>query len=90
MYLHAGNSFVVNSDEIIGIFDMDNTTVSRLGREFLSTSQARGEIVNATEGLPKSYIVADRKGKTSVYISSISSKVLSKRAKNMKHDFIAE
>lgn len=84
MYVHAGNGFVVSTRDIIGIFDMDNTTVSRLGRDFLPRAQKENEVVNATEELPKSYIVANRSGKSKVYISSFSSRVLSKRTKTSK------
>ena len=84
MYLHAGSGFVVNEKDIIGIFDMDNTTVSHLGRNFLSAAQKNGEVINASEELPKSYIVADDGRRRKVYISSISSKVLSKRTKTSK------
>ncbi len=84
MYLHAGSSYVVNTKEIIGIFDMDNTTVSRLGRNFLSRAQQNNEVINATEGLPLSYIVSNRKGESKIYISSFSPRVLSKRTKTSK------
>ena len=39
MYLRVEENIVVNTKDIIGIFDMDNTTVSRLGRNFLAESQ---------------------------------------------------
>ncbi len=84
MYLHAGSNYVVNTKEIIGIFDMDNTTVSRLGRNFLSRAQQNNEVINATEGLPLSYIVSNRKGESKIYISSFSPRVLSKRTKTSK------
>ena len=84
MYLHAGSNYVVNTKEIIGIFDMDNTTVSRLGRNFLSRPQQNNEVINATEGLPLSYIVSNRKGESKIYISSFSPRVLSKRTKTSK------
>ena len=29
MYLHLGNNYVIPEREIIGIFDMDNTTISK-------------------------------------------------------------
>ena len=82
MFLHVGNSYIINTNDIVGIFDMDNTTVSRIGREFLSNAQKQGLIVNTTEELPKSYILANSKEGTKVYISSISSQVLLKRAKS--------
>ena len=75
MYLRVEENLVVNTRDIIGIFDMDNTTVSRLGRRFLADSQKNGLIINATNDLPKS----NRNGKTNVCISSVSSKILAKR-----------
>jgi hypothetical protein len=84
MYLHIGNDIVVNTKNIVGIFDMDNTTVSRLGREFLPKAQKDGIIINATDDLPKSYVLTKTKNETKVYISSVSSQVLSKRVKTAK------
>ena len=58
MYLRVEENIVVNTKDIIGIFDMDNTTVSRLGRNFLAESQKNGLIINSTDDLPKSFVVA--------------------------------
>ena len=38
MYLHLGRDYVVNSRDVIGIFDMDTTTISPRGRAFLVSS----------------------------------------------------
>lgn len=84
MFLHLGNDVLIRTGDIIGIFDMDNTTVSRQGREFLKTAQNNNQIINTTEDLPKSYVVTKAKKQTKVYISSVSSKVLSKRIKTSK------
>ena len=35
MYLHLGQSVVVPFRDVIGIFDLDTTTDSRITREFL-------------------------------------------------------
>ena len=51
MYLRVEENIVVNTKDIIGIFDMDNTTVSRLGRNFLAESQKNGLIINSTDDL---------------------------------------
>ena len=80
MYLHIGNDMVVNTRDIVGIFDVDNTTVSRQGKRFLPTAQKRGQIIYATEDLPKSFIITENNGKTLIYISSMSTQVLSKRS----------
>ncbi len=82
MYLRISNSCVVKKTDIIGIFDMDNTTVSRQGRDFLPGAERNGRIVYTADELPKSYVVTEHDGKTTVYLSSLSSKVLINRAKS--------
>lgn len=90
MYLHIGNDIIVDINDIVGIFDMDNTTVSRLGRDFLPKAQKDGIIINANDDLPKSYIVTKRGDKSKIYISSISSQVLSKRTNTARITLINE
>jgi len=80
LYLHLGNNFTVNTDDIIGIFDMDNTTVSKRGRSFLPDAERKGIVINASEDLPKSFIIT----KNCVYISSISTQTLYKRTKSTR------
>ncbi len=84
MYLHLGNNFTVNSDDVIGIFDLDNTTVSKRGRNFLRDAEKNGSVINASEDLPKSFVITKQKGETKVYISSISTQTLLKRTKGAK------
>ena len=79
MYMRVEENLVVNTKDIIGIFDMDNTTVSRLGRRFLPEAEKNGLIINATSDLPKSFVVTNGNGKTNICISSVSSKILAKR-----------
>lgn len=82
MYLRISNDAVLLKSDIIGIFDMDNTTVSRQGRDFLPDAEKKGQIIYTTEDLPKSYVVAVHDGETRIYMSSLSAKVLSNRAKS--------
>ncbi len=79
MYLHLGQDTVVKTDTVIGIFDLDNATVSKKTRDFLTRAEKDGKVVNVTYELPKSFIVCNDKGKTKVYISQISSVTLLKR-----------
>ncbi|MBQ3464132.1 MAG: DUF370 domain-containing protein [Clostridia bacterium] len=81
MYIRIEENAVVRDKDIIGIFDMDNTTVSRLGRTFLPKAEKNGLIINQTDDLPKSFVVTNTDGKTEVLISSVSSKILSNRVK---------
>ncbi len=82
MYLHLGNDVVVDMSTVIGIFDMDNTTVSQQTRNFLAKAQKDGMVIDVAEDLPKSFIVTESGGKTCVYISSLASRTLYGRAKS--------
>lgn len=80
MYLHLGQSTVINNSEIIGIFDLDNTTVSKITREYLAKAQETGRIFTVSGELPKSFIVCESKGGFTVYISQLSPSTLLKRS----------
>ena len=82
MFLRISNDFVVPKSDIIGIFDMDNTTVSRQGRDFLPEAEKNGLLIYSADDLPKSYVVTEHDGKMMVYLSSFSSKLLINRAKS--------
>jgi len=63
MYLHLGQGVVVPEADIIGIFDLDNTTSSRITRKFLSDAEKAGRVVNVSNELPNSFVVCGE-GKT--------------------------
>ena len=80
MYIHLGQETVIKSDEVIGIFDLDSTTVSKNTRIFLSKAEKKKEVVNVSFELPKSFIICSKKRKNKVFISQISSLTLRKRS----------
>ncbi|HJB98326.1 MAG TPA: DUF370 domain-containing protein [Candidatus Acutalibacter pullicola] len=80
MYLHLGQDVIVNERTIVGVFDMDNSTVSRHTRAFLARAQREGRVVNVSLELPKSFIVCEENGRETVYISQISTATLLRRA----------
>lgn len=83
MYLHLGNNALIKTEEIIGIFDLDNTTVSARTRAFLSRTEKNGKIVLAGSELPKSFVVASKKrGDNRVYLAVPSPATLWKRAQS--------
>lgn len=80
MYLHLGMDKVINFDDIIGIFDLDTTTVSKNTRNYLAKAEKAGIVENVCYDLPKSFIVCRNKnGEDKVYIAQISSTTLQKR-----------
>lgn len=73
MYLYLGGDTVVRTSDIIGVFDLDNTSTSHLTRKYLASSQKAGRIVEVTEELPKSFVVcAGRSDDFRVYLSQMS------------------
>ena len=58
MYLHAGNNKNIREKRIIGIFDVESSTVSEVTKRYLSDAEKRGEVESAAgDDLPKSFIV---------------------------------
>ena len=80
MYLSIGNDFAVRDKNIIGIFDLDNTTVTKRGREFLDRAEREGQVV-PWDDLPKSYILTSEYGMTRIYQTSFTTQTLEKRLK---------
>ncbi len=76
MFLHVGNNKNIRERDIIGIFDMDNATVSTVTRKFLSEAQKKRIIESANDEIPKSFVVY-RVGKDiSICFSQLSSAAL--------------
>lgn len=87
MYIHLGLETEVEEKEIVGIFDLDTSTVSKKTREFLAKAEKRKEIISITNELPKSFILCNKKGKNTVYISQLMSSTLQKRAESKETEF---
>ncbi len=73
---------------ILGIFDLDNSTVSKHTRTFLEIAQKSGRVVNVSEDLPRSFVLCNEKGVTRVYISQISPQTLFKRSTYNLDEFV--
>lgn len=81
MYLYLGQETVVPMRDIVGIFDMENTTISKSTRDFLAKAERNGQVVTVSDELPKSFVVcASQKQNNQVYLSQISCATLLKRA----------
>ncbi len=80
MYIHLGNNIMLPTNEIIGIFDLENSSVSKRTRDFLSKAEKEGRVITISYDLPRSFVIAGKKLEDSkVYISQISSSTLLKR-----------
>lgn len=83
MYLHLGQSVVVPHRDVIGLFDMDNTTSSHLTRKFLERSEKEGRVEMVGDDIPKSFVLCGTPGgKGRVYLSQLSTATLKGRAED--------
>lgn len=87
MFLHLGQDTIITTEEIVGIFDLDTSTVMKSTREFLTTMSKEKRVVNVSYELPKSFVLTyDKKTKEkTMYISPISSVTLLKRIENVNY-----
>ena len=73
MFIHIGQDTVVIDKEIIGIFDMDNTTVMKKTIDYLNSAEKEKSVINvAPFELPKSFIVCQTPKGKRIYISPVS------------------
>ena len=87
MFLHLGQDTIITTEDIIGIFDLDTSTVMKSTRAFLSTMTKAKRVVTVGYELPKSFVLTyDKKTKEkTMYISPISSVTLLKRIENVNY-----
>ncbi len=83
MYLHLGQDTVVKQADVIGVFDLDTSTVAKRTREFLAKSEKKKKVVSVSWELPRSFTVcAGKHGEDeTIYLSPLSPATLEKRAK---------
>lgn len=81
MYIHLGLDVLVKDSDIIGFFDLENSTISKHTREFLKRAQEREEVIDVCTDIPKSFVIVNNKNekKQTVYITQISALTIRKR-----------
>ena len=83
MYLHLGQNVIVPEADVVGIFDLDNTTGSHITRRFLNEAEKSGRVKTVSEDLPKSFIICGKNREFVVYLSQLSSQTLLKRSESI-------
>ena len=78
MFLHLGGEITVKSADVIGIFDIEACSVSKITIDYLNGCQKNQQIVNISEDMPKSFIVTEK----ITYISNVSNKTICRRTRN--------
>ena len=78
IYLNVGAGKSIREKDIIGIFDMDTSTVSPITRKYLSEAQKKELVSAANDEIPKSFVLyRDRRdGRLKIYFSQLSTSAL--------------
>ncbi len=76
MYLHIGNNRNIRKSMVIGIFDMDNATVSQITRKYLNSVQNDYLLESASYEIPKSFVLYEEHGESKVCFSPLSASAL--------------
>ncbi len=75
MYIHIGGNISVDEKDIIGVFDIEKTSVNKDVNEYLSRLQKQGKIYYVSYEMPKSFVVC----KKLVYVTNVSVMTIKKR-----------
>ncbi len=74
IYLNVGSGKIIREKDIIGIFDMDTSTVSPITRKLLSEADKQKRTETPSYEIPKSFVIyRAENGVTKVCFSQFSS-----------------
>ena len=77
MYIDIATDFLIDEEDITGIFDLDNTTAAgKHTINFLNEKQKEGKVTYLIKDIPKSFVVT-KNGQ--VFVVELSSQILRKR-----------
>ena len=80
MYINIGGDTLLPISDIIGVFDLENTSQSRITRDFLKNAEKEKKSENAVTDIPHSFVVTREK----VYIAQSTSQTLKKRIDRLR------
>lgn len=80
MYIHLGEQISVHDTSVIGIFDIENTTIGQDTRALLHRLESEHRVVSVSEEMPKSFVLCENENGENAYVSPISAATLRKRA----------
>ncbi len=76
MFLFLGGDVTVPEKDVIGVFDIEECSVSRMTADYLNSCQKKGRVEYVSLDMPKSFVVCTDK----TYISNVSNSTINKRA----------
>lgn len=77
MYLHVGDQLIINSDRIVGVFDLRSGMNSKYNEEFLKKNESLGKVRKYGIESPKTFVVTTD---GNVHLLRVSTLTLKKRS----------
>ncbi len=77
MYIYLGGDTAISTRDIIGVFDMDTSTVNKATRDYLTKAEKEKRVIYVNYELPKSFIVCRDK----IYVCPLNTATILKRCK---------
>lgn len=81
-----GADKIVKSGDIVGVFDLDTSTVKKTTRNFLKSNEKSQKIETLSNEIPRSFVVCEdekeKSEKIKIYLSPINSTTLTKTKSN--------
>lgn len=75
MYLYVGDEKLIHNEDIIGIFNMQYIKNTREYKSVYKNLEEDGNLIDVSEGDPKSFILTEKKG----YLAKIGANTILKR-----------
>lgn len=88
MFLHIGNNIIVNSKDIVGIFNIKAIKNTNEYNKLLEDLKEKNNLNINNNVEQKTLIITKDKNEVKGYITNISSVTLSKRIQNYKNAFL--
>ena len=81
VYLHIGGNEILPERRIIGVFDLDQCTCGKRGKEYLHRAEEEGAVLDVSGDIPRTFVVADHPyHRQIVYLTQLSPAALQRRA----------
>ena len=81
-YINVGGSTVLDKSQVLGIFDLDTSTVSQVTKNYINKMQKEGKLNYGDSDLPRSFVVYENKEGQAVELSRISTSGLKLRTES--------
>ena len=78
MYLHIGKDLIIKNHDIIGIFNIDYIKNTKEYKSMYKDLEEKGDILNISDELNKSFILLENEKKIKGYITKIGENTIAK------------